>query len=278
MDFFSYLQIDLLIVTSKEFKEILQKVIANSEFKPRVTYSILEIHQLPFMRYEREVDKVLKNNVMKFYGLRDRRYRSKLGSALDRLRRVSSDMKNGTSYLDDYLHLDRVKAPEYLNAKYLCLVWTKSFLPYHASVIKFIQKSEPIIFFDFGYGHGLYKSALEENCWNIYQEDFSITTFTFVKRLELQVSSDPWQYAELFDDAVIPGSFFVTPYKHRHLFYDFFVAKVEEFLKYGIVVDDQTLFAIFCSQNRHRVNFIETSTYSGIEKWSPKYFLSQGVN
>jgi hypothetical protein len=92
------------------------------------------------------------------------------------------------------------------------------------------------------------------------------------KRLSGSPTANPWDYAKLIDDAYVPAGFIVSNYKSALNLSKWWDAKIVELSKNSIVVDDQTLLAIYSAEQPEAVKFIETfadTRILNVEKWSP---------
>lgn len=272
--FFSEIEIELLLITSPDLKtEIEEAISKNSKnFKTHITYLLMEFSEFHHALTRLDVSSILGSTQMKFMSTRSRIDTSPFNLIRNGIVKAFSKIRPITVF-DLFPHKNSL-APEYAYPEYLRLIWLKPTIMKLAFESNFASHYESVVFLDFGIGHGNPKfiSRMIGRKVSIVDSEWITEKLILPKRLPGSPTANPWDYAKLIDDAYIPAGLFISNYKSAVNLSIWWDAKIVELSEDSIVVDDQTLLAIYSAEQPGAVKFIETfadTKISNMEKWFP---------
>ena len=271
VNFYSQIKCKLLIVTTAELRTRIGKAIQEFEapFRTEVEFHIIKFEDLPLFTQIDKFEESINSSAMSFYSLRDRIPTRK--SLLKKAFLKIGDKKQTDNVLD-HLLLGELTVPEYMEARYLITVLSKPFALQKAYECKFVDLDDPIAFMDFGFGHGISSFLDLVGNKRLVQGSYKYPGILVTKRLPVQLPKMIWDYACLVDDAIIPTGFIVIDHETLKTLVNWWDKTIEKLLSDSIVVDDQTLAALFVANHPSLIQCIEThnnTTDVPIEKWLP---------
>jgi hypothetical protein len=265
---------ELLLVTSQDLKNEIEEAISkkSKNFKTHITYLLMDFEEFQHILSSLDVSSILESTQMAFMSTRSCVNTSPSSLFRNGLTKAFSKNRPGTVF--DLLPIKNSRAPEYTYSEYLRLIWLKPTIVNLAFETNFVDQHELVAFLDFGIGHGQLKfiSRMAQRKLSIVDPIWATHKLILPKRLPGSPSTNPWDYAKLIDDALIPAGFFVSNYKSAKELSRWWEAKIVEFSKESIVVDDQTLLAIYSAERPEAVQFIEAfadTNLLDVEKWFP---------
>lgn len=234
--FYSSIEVDLNLFSSKEIISLLkEKINKTQNFLSTVNF--------------------IEFNIDNFYFIKN----------IDKINNVQSG-----SFIKNYIRPHSSTAPEYTNAKYVALMWSK------AEVLKFAKEfnliSEKCAWIDFGIAHCSSNFDYVNNIKNKVLVEKNHEKSIFFKRQNVDLSLNPWDYRLLSDDVVTPGGFYILKKDHIDIFWNFFKYHGNMFLDMQITDDDQTILSIFCKNNEKIIDVKNSWIYKNNPKegdWFP---------
>jgi hypothetical protein len=272
--FFSEIEIELLLITSADLKSEIEETISKcaKNFKTHITYLLMEFSQFQHTLSSFEVSSILESTQMELLSIRSRLDTSPSNIARNGIAKAFSKIKPKSVF--DLLPIKNSPAPEYAYPEYLRLIWLKPTIVKLAFESNFASHRESVAFLDFGIGHGNPKfiSRMIGSKLSIVDSKWITDKLILVKRLPGSLTINPWDYAKLIDDAYVPAGFFISNYKSAMVLSVWWNSKIITLSQDSIVVDDQTLMAIYSAEQPDAIQFIETfddENLQGLEKWLP---------
>ena len=278
--FFSEIEIELLLVTSLELKNEIEDAISkqSKNFKTHLSFLLIDFSEFDHLLSSKEIAGILESPQMAF--VRTRSTISANRSSIFKNGFIKAFFRTKSTTIFDLLPIKNFAAPEYAYSEYLKLIWLKPSIVKLAFESKFVQKHEVIAFLDFGIGHGdsNFINRLTQGKISISDPKWDTKKLIIPKRLNGALSPNPWDYANLIDDAFIPTGFFISNYESTKNLSKWWDAKIIALSKELIVVDDQTLMAIYSAEQQNAIQFVETfddENLYGLERWLPliKFFV-----
>ena len=249
-------QIDcqITVFTTRGALKQLSQAVGESDFRAKVDFEIVEFTDLPFSSSQEEIESALSGAAMRFYSIRD----SLLPAVFIvknffgiLFRRIFSKRLR----IWGELPLKYPSAPEYTNWKYAVVTWAKPWLLHEAYSRGLASSGDQILFADFGLGHS--KSPFVNILFDsrLKTEFLDGHNVALTYRNSLPSFSSPWEIAELIDDACIPAGLIGANQMGSMTLNNFFASEIRRHLNQGLVVDDQSLLALFGSRSQEDVKF-----------------------
>jgi hypothetical protein len=223
LDFYSNIEIDLILFCEDNFKNEIKKRI-DQNFKTSINFQTIE-----------------RDNIEYFKLVDD----------------ISNIQKHSTNMIE-YKRRDSTNPPEYSNAHYVAMMYAKSEFIKMALDRNLIETNN-VAWIDFGIGHGepSYIAAIKNKTLINPESDKMI----FFNRQNIEPSIDPFFYSKLIDNVLICGGFYIIPKKLIIHFYNEFRKIVDTFTDLHIIDDDQTILSILTASNLDFCNVISSSKY-----------------
>ena len=226
ISFYSRVKLNLTIFCSDDFKEYLLSKIDKNKFNSKLNFQIIDTSDLKYFSDEN-------------------------------LKKIEGIQKSET--MIDYRKRDPSNPPEYSNPYWVAMMLSK------AHILK-IAKDRGIIYdnniawIDFGIAHSCqdYLDRIENK--TLCEPDTN--KIIFFNRQNIELSGDPFFYAKLSDNVLVPGGFFIVPTNLIDTYYDRFNNVVEDmFFKHNIIDDDQTIMSVFANHNSDICSVISSVNY-----------------
>lgn len=254
------LDADIAIFANQAAKATLESALEKTKTLARITIIEVELEELPLAKIEGALVDVLAGSAMRFYSLRDgllplRKYISLFWKVF--LLRMSATR----STIWDEIAAQRPRAPEYTHWEYLVLTWSKPWFIGQAFERGLVAEDSLALWADFGLGHSSAKfrqmvegKKLHENF--LSSDSVHLSQRGGTRRPKIR---NPWDAAELWDDAVVPAGVLASGYKACQKLDKFFSDQIYFWLASGIAPDDQVLLAMFEAKYPDWVNLLPPS-------------------
>jgi hypothetical protein len=277
------LDADILVVSSPSIAAQLRLFLLEDLSKPvraNLQYLEVELNDLPLTSLRTRIQTILVGDAMKFYSLRDVQDPPAVDLCRLLFKRLGHRIK-GTKVKSLHLNLPQAAtpAPEYHSPDYLLLIWLKVYALKLARDFNWISETQKVTWMDFGLGHG--DSQFADLCRSaeLLDPQPQKQKIILIKRLDVALSSDPWYYARLRDDAIISATCIVCPANLIEGLWNWWQKEIKKSLNSGLIIDDQVLLGIFAHRFNDSVECVETAMFSNVteeERWAPIRFFTQG--
>lgn len=239
------IECDIVLFIDASSKIALEAHLSRFPTPAKIRLETINFEDFPFANNAARISEVLAGPAMKFFSLRDSLV-SWRHLPLFVLRSWLIRGRGKRNLIWDELPISGTRAPEYSKWRYLIATWAKPWVMREAYVREIVNKSQKIVFADFGLGH-----STKEFCGFVQNSKLNLEAvapgkITLSQRGDVQLRTpSPWAMAQLIDDALIPAGVIGADWESCQLLANFFQDETARWMELEIVPDDQVLLTMF---------------------------------
>jgi len=266
------LNCEIILFHDRNLTDRLVNGLRERDIQARIQFLEISPEELPFAEAHSLLTGILSGPAMRFFALRDSLLPT-ASSPFYLLRLLMNRALKRSFQIWDQLPVTLARAPEYKSPAYLQVTWSKAWTLLRAWDLGIESSDEPLVFADFGLGHGLKEFSENVKGRKLNSINLVPGKLNLTRRRELVGVSSPWHLAQELDDAAVPAGVFGGYLEPVREFQKFLQVQIARYMEMGLAPDDQVMLALYAANHIDDVNFMPQ-----LEKFDGWYQLDFFLN